>query len=250
MTDYYNDCLKIYNDNFFDGTDFGDDLFELFFETNCEFEVRDNKAVAFLFALDVFYNQYKGKYIFAVATDEKYRNKGIMSELLNKVKVKFSNEYDFLITKPSDVPLYDYYSKFGFTNCFSGEISTVYLSKEKKTQNKISLTSPAEIKMVMKKLVRDCLLFDDKLINFQLKHYKYYTDSVEQPTFLAVCEFEPTFRIAEFFGDKNNFGYLLNSFSVNNCEAVFSEIGSEFGMICLLSEIDFPENMPFPNAMI
>lgn len=73
--------------------------------------------VSMIFLIDCNYCNYKGKYVYAVSTEEKYRNKGYAGLLINEAK-KYMNDFLWLI--PADESLFDYYSKFEFeTKLFS-----------------------------------------------------------------------------------------------------------------------------------
>ncbi len=71
----------------------------------------DNELVSMIFLIDCKYGSYIGKYVYAVATDKKYRNKGYASLLINEAK---KNMNDFLWLIPAEESLFDYYSKLGF----------------------------------------------------------------------------------------------------------------------------------------
>lgn len=71
----------------------------------------DDQLVSMLFLIDCNYQNYNGKYVYAVATDKKYRNKGYASILVNEAK-KYMNDFLWLI--PAEESLFDYYSKLGF----------------------------------------------------------------------------------------------------------------------------------------
>ncbi len=77
------------------------------------------RLVSMLFLVDCEYCGRKGKYVYAVCTSQAYRNKGLCSELIHKVK---SFGYDFLWLIPANDELFGYYAKFGFKKkLFSSE---------------------------------------------------------------------------------------------------------------------------------
>ncbi len=109
-----NTMKKIYEDAF--GRD------EIFFETLyskakkcCKVLIKDKRVVSFFFLLPVELRKsdkcQKAYYLFAAATDEQYRNKGYMSELIKKELEK--SDYP-VILKPANASLVSYYKKFGF----------------------------------------------------------------------------------------------------------------------------------------
>lgn len=77
-------------------------------------------------------HNYKAFYIYAAATDEKYRKKGIMSNLLEYAGeiAKSRNAY-FLFLKPASEYLYSFYRNNGFENAFFQNHETLYNSAVK-----------------------------------------------------------------------------------------------------------------------
>ena len=68
----------------------------------------------------------KGRYIYAVATLESIRNRGIATNLIQFAKDYISkNNETFLVLLPQSDSLFEFYGKFGFTNlCCIEEIET------------------------------------------------------------------------------------------------------------------------------
>lgn len=80
-----------------------------------------NKITSALYLLDctLTYSgvQYKGKYLYAAATDKRYRGKGLMASLINEAEEYCkSAELDFISLVPANEGLYSYYEKFGFVS--------------------------------------------------------------------------------------------------------------------------------------
>ncbi len=77
---------------------------------------------------------YKGKYLYAAATDESYRGKGIMASLIKGAQVYCRDAgLDFIALVPADEGLYGYYEKFDFitamhrrTEFIQNDIGTEY----------------------------------------------------------------------------------------------------------------------------
>lgn len=107
---------------------FGDEreYIELLFpdeENYCDiFALFDNGSIcSALYLLDCTLkfngSQYKGKYLYAAATDENYRGRGLMSLLIKEAQDFCKNEgLDFIALVPADDGLYNYYEKFGFVS--------------------------------------------------------------------------------------------------------------------------------------
>lgn len=61
--------------------------------------------------------EYNGVYLYALATDKRFRGQGIMGKLIENVKNNLKEDnMDFLYLIPADAGLYDYYGKYGFTD--------------------------------------------------------------------------------------------------------------------------------------
>lgn len=76
-----------------------------------------NALVSMLFLVECTYCGRNGAYIYAVCTDEKFRGRGYVSELIEKSK---KENYDFLWLIPADDSLFGFYEQFEFkTKLFS-----------------------------------------------------------------------------------------------------------------------------------
>lgn len=94
---------------------------------------QDGKVAAMLFMVpyDVIIgkNKYKSIYLYALATVEKYRNKGFMSKLINMANEYVDkNNYLFSFLIPAEEELYGFYKKFGFDIKF--EMNNILIKKE------------------------------------------------------------------------------------------------------------------------
>ena len=71
----------------------------------------NKKLVSMLFLVDCSYADLNGKYVYAVCTNERFRNKGYSSSLINEAK-RYMNDFLWLI--PALDSLFRFYAKFGF----------------------------------------------------------------------------------------------------------------------------------------
>lgn len=104
---------KIWEIVFEDDRELIDCFFEKLFKKENTLVFKENSAVAMLYMIP--YNNGRDYYLYALATLQEYRNKGIMSELIRyalKVMKERGVESVFLI--PDSENLKGYYSKFGF----------------------------------------------------------------------------------------------------------------------------------------
>lgn len=107
-------AYQIYKEAFGED-DFSLQLFSKYFEFCKVLKNGENVvAITFLFPCEILTEKktYNALYLFAVATDTKYRNKGYMTKLLENIKKEDSDKILFL--KPSNDGLIKFYEKQGF----------------------------------------------------------------------------------------------------------------------------------------
>ena len=127
---------------------FGDEdgYIKLFFDTayktcRCFAHLENEKIVSALYLLDCSISLdsklFDGYYLYAAATDENYRGRGLMKKLIEEAE-DFMKEQKkaFIALVPASASLYDYYSKFGF------------VTSMKKYSGKVKATRSAEMKKI------------------------------------------------------------------------------------------------------
>lgn len=103
-------CKEIYHSCFNEESDFEDKLFKNCFKY-CEYLQKGGEIVSICFAFPCKIGKKEALYIFGVATDEKFRNQGYATELLEKIK---SENEALLILRPQNDGLVSFYEKLGF----------------------------------------------------------------------------------------------------------------------------------------
>ncbi|MCD7722592.1 MAG: GNAT family N-acetyltransferase [Clostridiales bacterium] len=78
----------------------------------------ENKIVSMLFLIDCEFKAQRGKYVYAVCTDEKYRRRGFAAALISEAKKCAGG---FLCLIPADEQLKKYYAEMGFEEKLCGE---------------------------------------------------------------------------------------------------------------------------------
>jgi len=96
----------------------------------------DGKVVSILMLIEAEIVSHDGESkafcVYAAATEENYRKKGIMSGLLSfACKIATERNADFLFLKPASEKLYSYYEKNGFRNAFYRKKTAEYTGGEK-----------------------------------------------------------------------------------------------------------------------
>lgn len=119
------ECRNIYRNVFCDpDTSFEDMLFSECFEY-CRFYKTEDKVASMLFLLPIELTvdgkKINGSYLYAAATAPEYRSRGFMGRLLERAK----EECDFILLRPAESSLIDYYASFGFQNVTAGDFADV-----------------------------------------------------------------------------------------------------------------------------
>lgn len=113
---------KLWIDTFGDTKEYVNTFFDKFYIPDNVIVYKENgKIVSSLYMIDycLKYNDkyYKIMYLYALATDNEYRCKGIMSMLIDKAdKIMHNKGYVGAFLIPAEESLYDYYGRFGFTD--------------------------------------------------------------------------------------------------------------------------------------
>lgn len=107
-------CRRIYDEAFCDEKAFTDSLFDAC-GSYCRTLEKDGKTVSMLFLMPCSLMLHgKGQsahYIYAAATEKKYRGRGYMTKLLDNIK---KSENGILFLKPANEELVEFYSRCGF----------------------------------------------------------------------------------------------------------------------------------------
>ncbi len=80
---------------------------------NTVVDVKFGRVLSMATVIKVKSGEQKGGYVYAVATNEKYRNQGRCGKILNYISRNF--DFDFTFLKPSEESLFDFYARYGYT---------------------------------------------------------------------------------------------------------------------------------------
>lgn len=94
-------------------------LFDYYFDVNLiEYKELDGKVVSALFGIPYTFSggkyNLKGLYLISLSSEEGYRKKGILAELLNNFNDRIKKEFDFTFIVPHTELLADYYGTLGY----------------------------------------------------------------------------------------------------------------------------------------
>ena len=215
---------------------FGDEreYIELLFsygKTICDvFAVSDeDKIISVLYLLncDLTFKgkNYKGKYLYAAATDEKHRGKGLMALLIEEAQLFCkSSAVDFISLVPANEKLYSYYEKFGFITAMHR--ATVFGTSERIVCSKYDISGIDYFTERSKKLT-DCISFSIDSIEYVISCLKYsglkFCKNADGQLFLYE---ENSLMLDELINENSAVRYVI----VND-ETEKKRISEKFGML-------------------
>lgn len=168
-------CRVLYNKTFGDDGAFADMLFSSF-SKDLRYITENGKLVCMAFCIDVFAQNKKGKYLYAVATSREYRNKGYMSRLFKIIEEEFKAEYDFLCLHPASKDLIELYKKKGFSLNLLGGKSVVV------TKPDVLIKNEKELNRVLNNvLLEKSIKYSEEYLSLLLMYANVYCDSKEEP---------------------------------------------------------------------
>ncbi|MBR3816329.1 MAG: GNAT family N-acetyltransferase [Clostridia bacterium] len=118
--EYKEDLISLWHNVFGDDREYIELLFPEKGNICNIFAILENDTVCSVLYLldctvDIDNNEFEGKYLYAAATDKKYRKRGFMALLIEEAqKYCKDNGFDFISLVPANEQLYSYYGKFGF----------------------------------------------------------------------------------------------------------------------------------------
>ena len=108
---------RLWQQAFGDTDEFLEDFFCVAFsEERCATTEEDGKIAAMLYWFDCAWEGKKVAYIYAVATDEAYRNRGLCRALMESTHEKLQSlGYAGAVLVPGSLSLFSLYKKLGYT---------------------------------------------------------------------------------------------------------------------------------------
>lgn len=215
-------------------------LFDKFFVNNTLLKIVDGRVVSLLFLIDASIDLTESAYIYGAATDEDYRNRGFIRELIDFAAQK----YDALYLKPANENLFEFYKKLGFKTAF-------YKSKITglPKQNELSVCQIDNSQELYK--IRDILSPDisvhlcDAALEYILENYIVVTDDVENPLNFAVFTVEENKMIVNEVLSKTNPNAFLEGlcYKYKCIEYVGYTQGENIPSGMIKTKVNFPEKM-------
>lgn len=114
---------ELWENTFHNSGEFIDEFFNTYFnEKYVAYKERSGKIVSALLGIPYTFGygqqKLKGLYLCKLATEEKFRHQGLMSELLEEINERVAEEFDFTFLIPASDLNADYYRRRGYFNSF------------------------------------------------------------------------------------------------------------------------------------
>ena len=226
--------IKLWNTVFGDSKQVIESFLNRFFDRVLLY-YEDDILAGMLSLLPISNGKETGFYVYAVATDEAFRSKGIATKLIEYSK-KLCGKDKFLILVPASESLFEFYKKFGFyeISCLEKNIADINTDTEILSVSPISST---ELLILRKECFKNINFFewDIDVLNLMYNCFGYKFLKFDEG--FAVCEiFKNTVNIKELCCRKEHRQSALNS------------ISEYFN--CSLYSYTVPAKTNIPSAMI
>lgn len=123
LKDVREQMIELWEKTFHDSKEYISLVFDTYFnEKYIAYHEHEEKIVSSLLGVPYEFGygsqKLKGLYLCGLATEEKFRHKGLMSDLLEEINNRVSEDFDFTFLIPSSDLNADYYRRRGYFNSF------------------------------------------------------------------------------------------------------------------------------------
>lgn len=140
---------------------------------------RDGTVISQLFLLSVSIAHMSGYYLYAAATDEKYRGLGIMAKLLCYAEKTASEDgKDFIFLVPGTQSLYSYYKKHGYKASFSKNTVSLRRSELKELPKDVTCSGSADDAIEFLKGFKGTVSWDSEALSYAIDEFLAYRGRV------------------------------------------------------------------------
>lgn len=199
---------RLWKQAFGDTEEFLEDFFCVAFsQERCATLEKDGKLAAMLYWFDCTWEGRKVAYIYAVATDEAYRNQGLCRTLMEQTHHRLrASGYAGAVLVPGSLQLFTMYEKLGYTPFCTA--LTLTLDAGDETVDLAELSHEEYSKRRLPLLPRGSVVPDDLTFDFLATFCSFYTEG--DCLFCGGME-EDTFYFQEFLGDPERVSAILNA---------------------------------------
>ncbi len=206
---YGQSLKKLWADTFGDNEDY----INLFFDygytpSECFAEIIDGEVISALYLLKGYIKYenmtFEGRYLYAAATSEIHRGKGIMGKLIEEAKEYVKEKYiSFISLVPADDGLYGYYARFGFVPIMKNYVS-VY--------DNIGINSECKV-MELSGFTELRKHLPEPYFSFDEKEWIYALDCLKYADYDIICNSEDSYyiisddksEVLEYVSSEDNF---------------------------------------------
>ncbi len=166
------------------------------------------------------------KYIYAVATKEEHRGKGISSKLMKHVKSIADKNDEILVLVPASESLFEFYHKFGFVEYFY-IFDKYFLIKnlEPKKYFNIVIDDLKELEYLE---IRNEVFDSDGYISWDLKHIKYALNLENR--FYKKITIENQYYIIYYYVYNQDLYIIETSLTLDIIETVIFYLSKEYSI--------------------
>lgn len=140
---------------------------------------------------------YKGRYLYAAATDKSSRKMGYMGSLINEAINELKSEIDFISLVPANEGLYTYYARFGFESVMYNYVTKLKCTGEKDTLKNSEVCGAQEINLLRKEKFDRVHLFSDESMKYALSCYGFFGSAFYKKKDSAVLFVKDESRVYE-----------------------------------------------------
>ncbi|MBQ2890941.1 MAG: GNAT family N-acetyltransferase [Clostridia bacterium] len=141
--------ISLWNKTFKDSREMIENYLDNMCKNNMVLITEEDRVIAMASILPVTIRDKKGRYVYAVATDENYRGKGYGKAIMDEIdKIIKERDEHFAVLVPASESLFDFYEKLGYKQ-------TVFAPPETKIQEDGDQIGPEEYFKIRDEILKD-----------------------------------------------------------------------------------------------
>lgn len=208
---------------------FGDSTEEIrffleFLKDNLLVLEKDGKVVSMLTILKVRIGEDNGRYIYAVATDKKFRCRGYAGELIKYDKHFITdNNEKFLVLLPQEESLHNFYEKYGFSSLRCSKKLSIETENNDDMTKRARIITPEDYFLLRKSYFKD-----EKFVEWEIKALEFMKKAYSGD-FLIIEEESITCGVSFCFKQRNNL-VVAELLSFENDAENIKALGAFYGI--------------------
>ena len=199
----------------------------------------ENEPVSALYWLDYVWRGKKLAYIYAVATDEKFRGQGYGKQLMEQAHRQLREQgYAGAVLVPAEARLVKWYEKLGYQPCYRAK------KREIPADTAISVTkiSALQYAALRKERIPNAPQPEKALYDYFATYGSFYT--AEDSIFAATIQ-EDKVYFQEFLGDIRLLPHIIGGWQAKTGAVCLPDEDTAFTMYYPLTEMKMPDYFSF-----